>query len=231
MQKKLSGKDLIMKTLKEKSSLKQEVFHKTIKVFDELKSIVKEVVVELKEEASKIDKRLIVDYREKAPYEIELKVAGDILFFHMHTNVFEFDKSHPIWKTAYVRDMPSRSFCGMICVYNFLADSFKYNRTTDVGYMIARAFINNEHHYFVEGKRQLGFLYNDFPNKEINREALKNIVTSSIIYALDFDLLTPPFEAMQEISVSQMLEASENMRIKTGKRLGFRFQADNDQIE
>ena len=227
----LPGKSLIIKALKEKSSLKQDVFHKTIKVFDDLKSVIKEVVMELKEDANKIDKRLVIDYRDKAPYEIELKVAGDILFFHMHTNVFEFDKSHPVWKTAYVRDMPYRSLCGMICIYNFLADSFKYNRTTDVGYMIARTFINNEHHYFVEGKRQLGFLYNDFPNKKINRESLKNIITSSILYALDFDLLTPPFEAMQEISVSQILEASENMRIQTGKRLGFRFQADNDRIE
>ena len=226
-----TGKELIVKLLKEKSSLKQDVFHRTIKVFEEMKSVVKEVVAELKKDAEKIDKRILVDYREKAPYEIELKVAGDILFFHMHTNVFEFDKSHPIWKTAYVRNSPELSFCGMIYIYNFLADSLKYNRVNDVGYMIGRVFVNKELHYFVEGKRQLGFLYNDFPNKEINREALKSIIMSAIIYALDFDLFTPPFESMQEISVSQILEVSENMRIKTGKRLGFRFQADNDQID
>ena len=228
---KQSPQELITKALKEKSSLKQDVFHNNIKVFDELKAVVKEVVSELKRDAERIDKRIVVDYREKGPYEIELKVAGDVLFFHMHTNVFDFDKSHSMWKTSYVRDNPSRSFCGMIYVYNFLADSLKYNRTSDVGYMIARLFVNNESHYFVEGKRQLGFLYNDFANKQINREALKNIVLSSILYVLDFDLFTPPFEAMQEVSVSQILEASENMRMKTGKRLGFRFQSDNDQIE
>jgi len=226
-----TGKELIMKVLKEKSSLKQDVFHKNIKVFEEMKEVVKEVAAELKREAEEIDKRITVDYREKGPHEIELKVAGDILFFHMHTNVFEFDKSHPIWKTSYVRDNPARSFCGMIYIYNFLADSFKYNRVNDVGYMIARVFVNKELHYFVEGKRQLGFLYNDFPSKEIDRQTLKNIVESAIIYALDFDLFTPPFDEMQEVSVSQILETSENMRIKTGKRLGFRFQADNDKIE
>ncbi len=225
-----TGKELILKLFKEKSSLKQDVFYNNIKVFEELKDIIKEVSSELKEEAEKIDNRIIVDYIEKGPYEVELKVAGDILFFQMHTNVFDFDKSHPMWKTAYVRENPSRSFCGMIYVYNFLSDSFKYNRVNDVGYMIARLFINNERHYFVEGKRQLGFLYNDFANKIIDREALKNIILSAIIYAIDFDLFTPPFEEMQEISVSQILEASENMRIKTGKRLGFRFQSDNDQI-
>jgi hypothetical protein len=226
-----SGKELIMKVLTEKSSLKQDVFHKNIKVFEELKVVIKEVVSDLKEDVTKIDKRILLDYREKGPYEMELKVAGDVLFFHMHTNVFEFDKSHPIWKTSYLRDNPKRSYCGMINIYNFLADSFKYNRVNDVGYMIARIFINNDLHYFVEGKRQLGFLYNDFPNKIIDKQTLRNIVESSIIYALDFDLFTPPFDEMQEVSVSQILEASENMRIKTGKRLGFRFQADSDQIE
>jgi len=220
-----------LKLLKEKSSLKQDVFHINIKIFEELKEVIKEVASDLSHESAKIDKRIIVDYKEKSHYEIELKVAGDILFFHMHTNVFDFDKSHSMWKTSYVRDKPSRSYCGMIYVYNFLSDSFKYNRVNDVGYMIARIFTNKEHHYFVEGKRQLGFLYNDFANKEINRDALRNIVLSSIIYALDFDMFTPPFDEMQEVSVSQVLEASENMRIKTGKRLGFRFQADSDQIE
>src|SRR4051812_13577729 len=228
---KQSGKELILKVLKEKSSLKQDVFYKNIKVFEELKVTLKEVVAELKKDAEKIDKRIVVDYAEKGPHEIELKVAGDVLFFHMHTNVFEFDKSHAMWKTSYVRDHPTRSYCGMIYIYNFLADSFKYNRASDVGYMIARIFTNSEQHYFVEGKRQLGFLYNDFPNKKIDKQALKNIIESAIIYAIDFDLFTPPFNEMQEVSVSQILEASENMRIKTGKRLGFRFQADSDQID
>jgi hypothetical protein len=228
---KQTGKDLILKVLKEKSSLKQNVFYKNISVFEDMKAVVKQVVSDLKTQVSKIDSRIVIDYREKGPYEIELKVAGDVLFFHMHTNVFEFDKSHPMWKTSYVRDNPTRSFCGMINIYNFLADSFKYNRVNDVGYMIARVFINSESHYFVEGKRQLGFLYNDFANAIITKETLRNIIESAIIYALDFDLFTPPFDEMQEISVSQILEASENMRIKTGKRLGFRFQADSDQIE
>lgn len=228
---KKSGKELILSLLKDKSSLKQDVFHNTIRVFNDLKEVIKQTSTSLKEEASKIDERLIVDFSEKGPYEMELKVAGDLLFFHMHTNVFDFDKSHPIWKSSYVKDDPKRSYCGMIYVYNFLADSIKYNRNSDVGYMIARIFVNYENHYFVEGKRQLGFLHNDFPTKTIDHQVLKNILDSAILYALDFDLLTPPFEAMQEVSVSHIMEASENMRVKTGKRLGFRFQADSDQID
>lgn len=228
---KKSTQELILKLLKEKSSLKQEIFHQNIKLFEELKEVLKEIVTGLKDKVETIDKRITVDYTEKGPYEIELKIAGDVLLFYMHTNVFEFEKSHPVWKTSYLNENPSRSYCGMIIIYNFLADSFRYNRVNDVGYMIARIFINNELHYFVEGKRQLGFLYNDFPNNKIDKGALKNIVESAILYALDFDLFTPPFEEMQEISISQILEVSENLRIKTGKRLGFRFQSDSDQIE
>ena len=55
----------------------------------------------------------------------------------------------------------------MINIYNFLADSFKYNRLNDVGYLVGRVFLNKDLHYFVEGKRQLGFLYNDFVNDKL----------------------------------------------------------------
>ena len=93
---KQSGKDLILKVLKEKSSLKQDVFYNNIRVFETMKSVIKEVVVDIKEDVQQMDKRILIDYTEKGPHEIELKVAGDVLFFHMHTNVFEFDKSHPM---------------------------------------------------------------------------------------------------------------------------------------
>ena len=119
----------------------------------------------------------------------------------------------------------------MIQVFNFLADSFKYNRVNDLGYLIGRIFINKELHYFVEGKRQLGFLYNDFVNTVIEKEALRAIVESAILYCLNFDLFTPPFESVKEVNVSDVLAVESNMQISTGKRLGFRFQSDTDQIE
>src|SRR5574340_1141800 len=59
--------------------------------------------------------------------------------FH-HTNVFEFDTRHLVWKTSYVKEKATRSFCRMINVYNFLPDSFKYNRANDLGYLVARIF-------------------------------------------------------------------------------------------
>jgi len=223
--------ELIQQLLREKASMKQDVYQKTVNAFLDLKKVVREVAHELRPMASAIDKRLIVEYKDKGEFEVELRVAGDVLIFHMHTNVFEFDTSHQMWRTSYVKEVPTRSFCGMINIYNFLADSFKYNRSNDLGYLIARIFMNNDQHYFVEGKRQLGFLYNDFTNSILDKEELKKIVESSIVYCLNFDLFTPPFEEMKVVSVGQTLEESSMMQIKTGKRLGFRFQADTDHPE
>lgn len=219
---------MILKVLKEKSALKQDVFYKNIAVFKLLKEVCREFAKELKPNATEIDKRLVVEFKDKSEFEFEMRVAGDVLIFSMHTNVFEFDTSHQIWKSSYVRDNESASYCGMINIYNFLADSFKYSRTHDLGYLVARIFVNFEDHFFVEGKRQLGFLYNDFGNSVISKEQLKNIVESAVLYCLDFDLFTPPFDDVKVISLGQVLEDSAMMSVKTGKRLGFRFQADTD---
>ena len=230
MEKKTS-RELIIKTLKEKSSMKQDVYSNTLNAFLTLKKTAKQVVLELSKEANAIDKRVIIEYKEKGEFEFELRVAGDLLIFAMHTNIFEFDKGHPVWKSSYIKEDHTRTFCGMINIYNFLNDSFKYSRINDLGYVIGRIFINKENHYFVEGKRQLGFLYNDFVHAVIDEKAIKAMLESPILYCLNFDLYTPPFDAIKEISVQDMQSVSESMQIKTGKRLGFRFQADNDTID
>jgi hypothetical protein len=228
---KLSPHNLILKTLKEKSSMKQDVYNNTFQTFRIMKSSAKQIVEEIKREIADIDKRIIIEYREKGEFEFELRIAGDLLIFSMHTNVFEFDKAHQMWRNSYVKEDHTRSFCGIINIYNFLNDSFTYNRMNDLGYIIGRMFVNKENHYFLEGKRQLGFLYNDFVHTVIDSNAIKAVLESTILYCLDFDLFTPPFDAIKEVSVSDMQTASENMQIKTGKRLGFRFQVDNDEID
>ena len=135
-----------------------------------------------------------------------------------------------LWKTSYLKENPQRGYCGLINVYNFLNDSFKYNRLNDVGYLIGRLFINHENHYMVEGKRQLGFLYNDFINSTIDKDQFKSIVQSAILYALDFDLLMPNYDIVKEVSVNQVKQISDTLKMRTGKRLGFVFQNNNDDI-
>ena len=105
-----------------------------------------------------------------------------------------------------------------------------YNRPNDLGYLIARIFINKENHYFVEGKRQLGFLYNDFSSLEFNEEAVRKVLESAILYSLDFDPFTPPYDQVIQVTVGEIQETEVQAKIATGKRLGFRFQTDSGAI-
>ena len=222
--------DLILQLLREKSIHKQDVYANTLLRFNELKSNLNSLAKELSAVISKEDKRIHIQYLEKGEFECQFQLAGDLLVFNMHTNVFLFDNDHPLWKSSYLKEDSSRGYCGIINVFNFLADSLKYNRMNDVGYLVARIFVNKENHFIVQGKRQLGFLYNDFINSELDSTQLKAIAQSLLLYTLDFDLYTPPYELVKEVSVMEIKELSDNMQIKTGKRLGFKFQADSDDI-
>ena len=130
-------------------------------------------------------------------------------------------------KSPYIREDKDRSYCGVIHIYNFLADSFDYQRDNDLGYLIGRLFVNNERHYFIEGKRELGMLYNNFGTSVITPETVQGIIESAIEYTTNFDLLTPPFDEVKVVSVGEMRNSFDKKSMVTGKRLGFRFQADN----
>lgn len=224
------SQNLIFDIVKDRSVLKQDVFNNIILNFKILKNVLKEVGDDLKDKMKDIDERVIVDYKDVDDYEAHLRIGGDILVFHMHTNVFKFDDTNSLWKTSYLKDVSNRGYCGIINIYNFLSDSYTYNRQNDLGYMIARIFINNENHYMVQGKRQLGFLYNDFINSVIDKESMQAVIQSSVLYALDFDLYVPPYDEVKEVSLYEMQRVSEGLRTRTGKRLGFRFQADTDEV-
>jgi hypothetical protein len=118
----------------------------------------------------------------------------------------------------------------VINIYNVLSDSFKYNRERDLGYLVARLFLNKEGHFFLQGKRQLGFLYNDLADNTLDRAKLKQVLHSVVLYVLDFDLLAPPYDQVNQVTVMEMNELNANMKISTGKRLGFRFQTDADEV-
>jgi hypothetical protein len=224
------SRELIYKLIREKSKVKQDVFQNTKDQFLLLKEVLKESNDDVSEKMSE-DNRLEFYFKEKGEFEAEIKLAGDILIFHMHTNVFQFDKSHSLWRSNYLKDDETNGFVGIINVYNFLADSFKFQRGRDVGYLIARIFINRDNHFLVQGKRQLGFLYNDFIQSKLDKEKLRQIVDSAILYTLDFDLFAPPYQNQQEVSVAEMEDLSQTMNIATGKRLGFKFGYDNDLVE
>lgn len=220
--------DHLFEDLIDKAELKQAVYQQTFKSFKLLKKGIDQLSVQFKDyyDSNKPKRHIEFDARLRGDFEIELKFGGDVLLFLMHTNVFEFPRNHSVMKTSYVKEDPERSFCGMICIYNFLADSFKYNRVNDIGYMIGRIFINKDQHYFIEGKKELGYMYNNFGDYVFTSQTVEKIVEAAIKYTLNFDLLTPPYNKMQEVTVNEMKNTLDAISLKTGKRLGFKFQAD-----
>jgi len=223
-------RDLIVQAMLAKSAMKQDVFKATTDLFLQLKEVLKEIADDLEGAVTTKDQRLAVSFTDRGALACEIRVAGDTLIFSMHTNVFRLDQSHSLWKGSYLAEDEMRGFFGVINIYNFLSDSFKYNRERDLGYLVARLFLNKEQHFIVQGKRQMGFLYNDLAGNVMDPARLKEVLYSLINYVLEFDLLAPPYDQVQQVTVSEMNELNANMQISTGKRLGFRFQADGDDV-
>lgn len=218
----------IIDNLVKKANLQQKVYDNTFAVFNELKEILHEMSSELNDATDdQLDKRVRIEYRDRGKFEAQILFAGDVLIFSMHTNVFLFNREHPIWQNSYVSSDKDNSYCGVINIYNFLADSLKYNRNGDEGYLVGRIFINRDMHYFVEGKRQISLKHNNFGSSIINKDAILNIAEIAINYALEFDLLVPPYDAIKVVTVDQLNTKIENSKMQTGKRMGYRFNSDD----
>ena len=66
-----------------------------------------------------------------------------------------------------------------------------------------------------------------FGHDKINREALIAIMEAAINYAINFDLLTPPYEENKRVTVDQFNTKMDNSKFVTGKRLGYEFNVDD----
>ena len=221
-------RERILATIINKSTLKQHIFDNTFTTFNELKDVLFEIASELDDDLDgKLDKRVRIEYRDRGKFEAQLQIASDLLIFQMHTDIFEFDSNHIIWQNEYVQASRDNSYCGVINIYNFLSDSFKFNRNADEGYLIGRIFINREKSFFVEGKRQTLVRPMDFGHDKITREALVSIMESAINYAINFDLLMPPYEENKRVTVDQFNTKMDNSKFVTGKRVGYDFNVDD----
>lgn len=212
----------ILTGLNDKANLKQEVYHNSLKQFNVFKQCARNIVNKLAPDV--LDKSPAVDIllNEFGNFEFHLKFSGDTIVFMLHTNVFAFPPKHLVNKSAYVKADASHGYFGMIQIYNFLSDSIKYNRLTDTGYLLARVFVNQEDAFYVEGRRQLGFLYKDLGKQALNEESIHNIIEQCMLYCLDFDLFVPSTDSLNEITVQQKNYFNNPSGIATGKRLGFK---------
>lgn len=218
----------ILETIVSKSTLKQKVLDNTFATFNDLKETLLEMASEMDDQLDGLlDRRVRLEYRDRGKFEAQIQVANDLLIFQMHTDVFEFEPNHVIWQNPYVQTDRDNSYCGVINIYNFLSDSFKFNRNADEGYLIGRIFINREKCYFVEGKQQTSMRPMQFGKAEIDSEALVRILESAIYYALHFDLLLPSYDDNKRVTVDQFNTKLDNSKFVTGKRLGYDFDVDD----
>ncbi len=222
--------DDLFKLVIDKSSLKNTVYNNTFESFNMLKDVVDNLAKDFDSYRKTVKSNFVTTLEAKhiGKFEIDLKFGGDVLLFMMHTNVFEFSRDHEIMRTPYIKEDKTRSYCGIINIYNFIADSFKYNRVNDIGYLIGRIFINKEKHYFIEGKRELGFLYNNFGKNTLDKDSMSSIIEAAIKYTVNFDLLTPHYDMVKFVTVNDIKSTLDSISVKTGKRLGYKFQADVD---
>jgi hypothetical protein len=221
-------RESLLEALVIKSNVKQQVFDNTLKAFNILKKVLKQLAMDYSSKIKlDIPASSLPVFKDRGSFEAEFQIAGDLLIFSMHSNVFEFDDKHPVWNTTYIKDDPLRSYCGTINIYNFLADSFKYNRPNDLGYLVARIFINKDNHFFVEGKRQSEEVVKDFAMDSVSPGLIRQIIETAIQYCIEFDLLVPPYDQVKMATVEQMNQKMSHSKMSTGKRLGFSFNSDD----
>lgn len=217
----------ILKGLNSKSRTKVQVFNHTMEVFNQLKDVLNEMSNDLNDLLDNVnDRRVRLEYRDRGKFEAELKFADDVLIFSMHSDIFQFDRDHSIWKTDFVKNDAENAYCGVINVYNFLSDSLKYNRIEDLGYLVARIFVNKDKYFLVEGKRQKRSV-RSFGKSQLTKEELVSVIETAILYTLSFDLLVPPFDLVKVASVEQINDKIESAKLQTGKRMGYKYNSDD----
>jgi len=211
----------ILNTLAGKSSNKQAIYANTLQHFEQIKAILQRMARDWGGEMQKRDPRVEIAYTDKNKFECSLKFSGDTLGLIMHTNIFTFGPQHFVHQSRRVKENGMRAYFGQIQLYNFLSDSFKYNRLHDEGQLLARIFVDGESHFFVDGKQQFGFLYNNLDEQILNEEGIENILTTAVKYCLDMDLMVPPYEQVSQDVLGQFLMENGGAGLKTTKRLGF----------
>ena len=218
----------IVQLLSSKAAVKQDIADYSESVMARFKEVVFEEIAEWRKIITDPRVRLRMDERGK--HEFVLYVGSDVLVFQLHSNVFRLPDDNPMWSTPYLKENEMNGYFGIIQIYNFLAESFEQNRYNDPGYLIGRIFMNRESRFMAEGKGQLGFLFQDLPNSELKDDDIRNMIHCAVLYAVEFDLLTPPYDLIQEVSVMEIQALSSELKTATGKRLGFKFSSEGNNI-
>lgn len=221
-----SNREDLLGLLEDKVSLKQDIAQDINDAFELLRTVLNQEVEFFKSRLK--DERIRMFVEEKNGTEIKAFVGSDCLVFHKHANIFLLPEAHPLWKTDYLKEDIAKGYFGIIYIYNFLAESIIKQRFSDPGYLIARIFINKEGHFFVEGRKEIVSKFQPISDSTICDDLMRYIVQTSFAYAINFDLLTPPYEMVAQINVQQAVAIANSISLQTGKRLGYQFEKDEE---
>ncbi len=216
--------DEIVASLHVKSVLKSQIMRVAADCFRELNHVIDTMVNEYN---AQLDGQVKVELIKPSERVLRINADEDALIMTLQTGVYQFDRDHEAWQTDYVKSNAAFGYACIVNIYNFLTDSFKYERDEDLGYLVARVFINAEGAFFVEGKRQRGMGCKDYGKKKLDAANWRKIVETALKYCIDFDMLVPPYDNVKVTDLAHMNLEIMSSKTKTGKRLGFQFNSDD----
>lgn len=212
--------------LESKSNAKQTAYKHIQRAFSVLSDESKSVVDELKRRAHPADKDVTVAFNGINNHEFEVKLAGDMLIFVMNTNIVTLDESHPILKDEYIRQNEVNRYFGQIMVFNFMAESLKYHRSNDPGYLLARLMVNHENRFFIEGERELES-FSKISENPVAEGDLRQFVKIVLRMAIENDLVAPPFTEVKSITLKQ--KRNHSLELGGAQKIGFRMSYDPNE--
>jgi len=216
----------IAELLLSKSGIKQTTYRNVCHAFKALKEEAAKLIDIINENTTSKDSEIVLSVETISDQEFHVKVAGDLLVFFLHTNIITLGPDYSYNKSEYVKQDPNRRYLGQINVYNFMADSFKYNRLHDPGYLLARVLVNHEKHFIVEGDRQVNFMFEKVSTKPIEQTDLNILIQLIITQAIENDLVAPPFPQIRGITVQQKMAKTESLG--AGNKIGFQMSSQQD---
>jgi hypothetical protein len=217
--------ELIRSMLETKSTAKQITYKNLLDAFLVLSKEAARVADELIKKSKLKDEDITIEFVEINEHEFHVKLAGDLLVFVLHTNVVSLPPDHPVMNDPYFNEGEVNRYFGQIMIYNFMSDSFKFNRSNDPGYLLARLLINHEARYIMEGNGRLGALSNKISGGPISEIELNVLIKIALTMAIENDLVAPPFPQVQFITVHQKNERTQEMG--SGQKIGFRMRFED----
>ena len=98
--------DRIKFLLESKSAAKQITYRNLLAAFDVLRKESNRIITELTGKVKPDDEDVTLHFRDVNEHEFEVKLAGDLLTFVLHTNVVTFDPNGTIMQDPYIHQNP-----------------------------------------------------------------------------------------------------------------------------